>query len=130
MNHSKTRAIRAIIISTAIVLGFGAAAVRAGTPAGPFVSDGVDKYIVRYSDLDLGKIEGAAALYNRLRRAAAVVCRPLESPTLEFAVHYRACVADAIAGAVAAINRPMLSQYHESHTKGDKTAVGQLARAN
>jgi UrcA family protein len=130
MNNTKTRAIRAITISMAMALGFGAAAARAGSPTGLFVSDGVNKYVVRFSDLDLGKIDGAAALYNRLRRAAAVVCSPLDSPTLQFAFQYRACVDHAIAGAVASVNRPMLSQYHESRTRGDKTAVGQLARAN
>jgi UrcA family protein len=117
--------IRAITISAAIVLGFSAAAASASSSNDQFVSDGVNKYIVRFPDLDLNKVDGAAVLYARLRHAAAVVCRPLESRT-----QYRACFDHAIAGAVASVNRPMLSQYHESQTKAGKTAVTQLAKAD
>jgi UrcA family protein len=130
MNHTKTRAIRAITISAAIVLGFSAAAASAGNSNSQFVSDGVNSYIVRFPDLDLSKIDGATVLYRRLRQAAAIVCSPLESERLGMAAQYQACVGQAIAGAVASVNRPMLSQYHESQTKGAKTAVTQLARAN
>jgi UrcA family protein len=127
MNITK---IRAITISAAIVLGFSAAAAPASSPNGQFVSDGVNKYNVRFPDLDLSKVNGAAALYRRLRQAAAIVCSPLESASLQMATQYRACVDQAIDGAVASVGSPMLSQYHESHTKGVKTAVAQLARAN
>jgi UrcA family protein len=127
MNNTK---IRAIAISAAIILGFSAAAASAGTSSSQFVRDGVNTYIVRFPDLDLSKVDGAATLYSRLRRAAAIVCSPLESRSLGMAAQYRVCVDQAIADAVAGVGRPMLSQYHQSHTKGDKTAVAQLARAN
>jgi UrcA family protein len=127
MNNTK---IRTITISAAIVLGFSAAAASASTSNNQFVSDGVNKYIVRFADLDLSKVDGAAQLYGRLRQAAAIVCGPLESRNLQMAARYQVCVDHAIAGAVAGVGRPMLSQYHQSHTKGDKTAVTQLARAN
>jgi UrcA family protein len=90
----------------------------------------VNQYIVRFSDLDLSKADGAAVLYSRLRQAAAIVCSPLQSKRLGMATQYQVCVDHAIAGAVASVDRPMLSQYHSSHTKGDLTAVAQLARAN
>jgi UrcA family protein len=127
MNNTK---IRAITISAAIVLGFSVAAASASTTNSQFVSDGVNKYIVRFPDLDLSKVDGAAALYSRLRQAAAIVCSPLESRLLGMAAQYRACIDHAIAGAVASVNRPMLSQYRESQTKSGKTTVTQLARAN
>jgi UrcA family protein len=127
MNTTK---IRAITISAAIVLGFSAAAASASTSDSQFVSDGVNKYIVRFPDLDLSKIDGATVLYRRLRQAAAIVCSPLQSQRLGMVAQYQICVDHAIAGAVASVNRPMLSQYHESQTKGGKTAVAQLARAN
>jgi UrcA family protein len=130
MNNTKTRAIRAITISAALVLGFSAAAASAGTSNSQFVSDGVNTYVVRFPDLDLGKIDGAAVLYRRLRQAAAIVCRPLQGQGLTMYTLYRGCVDHAIAGAVASVDRPLLSQYHESHGKGDKVAVAQLARAN
>jgi UrcA family protein len=122
--------IRKITISAAMVLGFGAAAASADTSNSQFVSDGVNKYIVRFPDLDLSRLDGAATLYNRLRSAAAIVCSPLEGRNLGMVAQYKVCVDQAIAGAVSSVARPMLSQYHASHTKGDKTAVAQLARAN
>jgi UrcA family protein len=127
MNTAK---IRAITISAAIVLGFSAAAVSAGDSNNQFVSDGVNSYIVRFPDLDLSKIDGATTLYRRLRRAAAIVCSPLQSQTLGLDAQYKVCVGQAIAGAVASVDRPLLSQYHELQTKGGKTAATQLARAN
>jgi UrcA family protein len=127
MNNTK---IRAITISAAIVLGFSVAAAFASTTNSQFVSDGVNKYIVRFPDLDLSKLDGAAVLYRRLRQAAAIVCRPLESRGLETATLYQVCVDHAIAGAVASVGRPILSQYCESQTKSGKTTVTQLARAN
>jgi hypothetical protein len=36
----------------------------------------------------------------------------------------------AIADAVASVNRPLLSQYHQLRTKGDKTRGVELAKAN
>ena len=94
------------------------------------MSDGVSKYIVRFPDLDLSTIDGAAVLYGRLRHAAAIVCDSLESRDLQLFGLYRACVDHAIAGAVASVGSPMLSQYHESRTKGDKIGVAQFAKAN
>jgi UrcA family protein len=127
MNNST---IRAITISAAMVLGFSAATASAGTSNSQFVSDGVNQYIVRFPDLDLSKVDGATVLYHRLRQAAAIVCSPLQSQRLGMAAQYQECVDHAIAGAVASVNRPMLSQYHESQTKGGKTAATQLARVN
>lgn len=122
--------IPAITIGAAIILGLSAAAASAGTPKSLFVSDGVIKYLVRYPDLDLTKVDDASALYNRLRKAAATVCSPLESRDLTIAAPYRACVAHAIAEAVANVGSPTLSQFHESHIQGDKAAMAQLAKAN
>jgi UrcA family protein len=130
MNNTKTSTIRAITISVAMVLGFSAAAASAGPSDGLFVGDGVNKYTVRFPDLDLSKVDGAAVLYTRLRHAAALVCSPLDGRGLALNPQYRACVDQAIAGAVQSVGRPMLSQYHESHTKGDKTGMTQLAKAN
>lgn len=126
MNHIK---IRAISISAAIVLGFGAAAASAGTSARQLVSDGVATYVVRFADLDLNRIDGAAALYSRLRHAAGIVCVSLQSRDLAMNAKYQACKNRALSDAVAGVGRPILSQYHESHIKGDKKAVMQLADA-
>jgi UrcA family protein len=130
MNSTGTRAIRAITISTAIVLGFSAAIASANTANTQPVSYGVNQYTVRFADLDLSKLDGAAALYHRLNQAAALVCSPLESKRLGMAEQYQLCLSHAVAGAVANVGRPMLSQYHESRTLGDKAAMIQLAKVN
>jgi UrcA family protein len=130
MNNTNTRAIRAITISTAIVLGFSASIASANRSNSQSVGYGMNQYTVRFADLDLSKLDGAATLYRRLNQAAAIVCSPLDSKRLEMGAQYQLCVDHAIAGAVASVGRPMLSQYHESRTDGKKTAVIQLAKVN
>jgi UrcA family protein len=126
----KIQAIRAVAICAAVALGFSAAGASAATSKTQFVTDGVNKYVVRFSDLDLSKNDGAAALYARVSYAAAIVCNSLQSRDLGIAAKYRACVAQAIANAVASVDRPLVSQYHESRTKGIKAAYVQLVKAN
>jgi len=87
-------------------------------------------HVVRFSDLDVSKIEGAKTLYARLRLAAKVVCEPLESASSWAELQYRACMDKAIADAVASANRPLLSQYHQLRTKGNKAGSVQLAKSN
>jgi UrcA family protein len=130
MKNTNTQAIRAIAICAAFALGFSAAGASAASSKSQFVSDGVNKYVVRFSDLDLSKSDGAAILYTRLSYAAAIVCNSLRSRDLGIAAKYRACVAQAIANAVASVDRPLVSQYHESRTRGIKVAYVQLVRAN
>ncbi len=66
-------------------------------------------------------------MYSRIRQAANAVCESLDSRVLGFTEKHRACVNQAIADAVASVDRPLLSQYHQLRTKGDKGAVVQLA---
>jgi len=129
MTNTKTHAIRAITLSAATALGFYAAGASAGTQHVQFVSDGVNKYIVRFPDLDLSKMDGAAALYVRLQHAAGIACNSLQSRDIGIAAKYRACMQHAVADAVASVNRPLLSQYHESRTNGGKAGPVQLAQA-
>jgi UrcA family protein len=130
MKNTSIQAVRAVAICAAVALGFSAAGASAATSKIQLVSDGVNKYVVRFSDLDLNKIDGAAALYTRVSYAAAIVCNSLRSRDLGIAAKYRACVAQAIANAVASVDRPLVSQYHESRTKGIRAAYVQLVRAN
>ena len=59
------------------------------------------------------------------RRATSAILSRLSGTPSE----YRACVDKAIADAVAIVNRPLLSQYHQLRTKGDKAGLVQLAKA-
>jgi UrcA family protein len=130
MNKTTTRANCAMAITAVITLGFGAINASVAGPSDQFVSDGVNKYIVRFPDLDLSKIAGAKTLYSRISLAARIVCRPLEGGDLQRAEQHQACVDQAVAGAVANVNRPLLSQYHQLRVKGDKAGLVQLAQAN
>jgi len=131
MNKTTIRANRALTVTAMITLGFGAATASVAAPSSDqFVSDGATKYIVRFSDIDLSKIAGATTLYSRISFAARIVCRPLEGRDLQQAAAHQACISKAVAGAVADVNRPLLSQYHQLRTKGDKAGLVQLAQAN
>lgn len=131
MNKSMTFALRAMTISAAVAVGFGtsvasAAALSTLQP----VSEGVQRYVVRFADLDLSKTAGVAALYARLGHAARLVCGVADSREMGIAAINRACIAQAVANAVTGVNSPLLSQYHQLHTKGDKAAPVQLAKAD
>jgi UrcA family protein len=118
---------RALTIGIAAILAFNT--VNASTDAGSnarSITSQYLTYVVRFSDLDVSKIEGAKALYVRLRVAANIVCEPLESASTWGYARHNACMDKAIADAVASVNRPLLSQYHQLRTQGDKTPV-QLA---
>ena len=129
MNTIVTNAARALTICIAATLGFSAADASAGTLSnGTSVTGAARSEVVRFPDLDLSRIEDVAKLYGRIAHAARNVCDPLETqwqPT-----EYRTCVDTAIANAVATVNRPLLSQYHQFRIKGDRTGLAQLANAH
>jgi UrcA family protein len=128
MNTIITNTARALTICIAATLGFNAADASAGTLSNDtLVTDAARKEVVRFPDLDLSRIEGVARLYGRIAHAARDVCAPLESQW--FPTEYRTCVNKAIADAVTIVNRPLLSQYHQLRTKGDKAGLVQLAKA-
>jgi UrcA family protein len=129
MNTTITNAARALTICIAATLGFSAADASAGTLSnGASVTGATRSEVVRFPDLDLSGIEGVAKLYGRIAHAARDVCDPLDTqwrPT-----EYRTCVDTAIADAVATLNRPLLSQYHQFRIKGDRVGLVQLAKAH
>ena len=67
---------------------------------------------VHFEDLDINNTPGAAALYQRIRAAAAFVCNDLgTSRSLAYLGRYKTCVHGAVSGAVARINRPAVTEY-------------------
>jgi UrcA family protein len=123
MNKTTSAVARTIAIGIAATLAYTAT-------AGSVVSttDAKLEYVVRYSDLDLSKTDGAASLYARLRHAARAVCAPGESREMGRAEIFRACMNESITNAVSKIDRPLVSQIHLARTKGNKTL--QLADAS
>ena len=66
-------------------------------------------------------------LYLRIRHAAEVLC---ESSATWGKKEGEACVRRAVDDAVARVNVPLLSQYYQLRSKGDKAGLVQLATAN
>ena len=84
-------------------------------------------YPVGYSDLDVSKLKGARILYLRIRHAAETLC---ESAATWGTKEGEACVRKAVDDAVARVNVPLLTEYYELRSKGDKAGLVQLAKAN
>jgi UrcA family protein len=80
---------------------------------------GVEK--VSYGDLNLATEAGAAVLYRRLRRAAALACSPRGSLAEVVKAGWRACYAKAMNSAVSSVNKPMLTALH-NRVSGISTA--------
>jgi len=126
MNKTTTIAVRALTIGLAAVIGCSAAQAS-NVSKDPSAANERYQNVVRYADVDLSRIDGAITVYGRIRQAANAVCESLDSRVLGLAEKHRACVNQAIADAVASVDRPLLSQYHQLRTKGDKGALVQLA---
>jgi UrcA family protein len=84
-------------------------------------------YPVRYSDLDVSKMKGAKTLYLRIRYAAETLC---ESAATWGKKEGEACVQKAVNDAVARVDAPLLTQYSQLRSRGDKAGLVQLAKAN
>ena len=101
-----------IVISAALallVLGAEGALFAVAASA-----DEVRSLSVRYADLDLERPADVARLYQRIRRAAEDVCGPrLLTGSRVPVTGYQPCFADAVAQAVARVDRPALSAYHQ-----------------
>ncbi len=131
MNASMVTVARATMICITAALGFNATGAFADNLSKDESVAGTSyKYVVQFSDLDLSRIEGTTALYGRLRYAARMVCDPILTQRPGVFKEYRACVDKAIADAVAKVNRPLLTQYLQLRTLGDRAGLAQLAKAH
>jgi UrcA family protein len=65
---------------------------------------------VHYQDLNLNTNAGVQVLYKRIEGAAKQVCGGLEIRDLQGMRAHKACVQQAMDGAVAAVNNQMLTQ--------------------
>lgn len=126
MNKSINNTVKAFALCAATLVAY---TVTAGSATDLSVMNASRTYVVKFQDLDLSRVDGASALYARLRHAAGVVCEPLDSRQLGLAEKYHSCFNKAVADAVASVNRPLVSQVYQSHT-GIKTGTVQLASAN
>jgi UrcA family protein len=84
-------------------------------------------YPVGYSDLDVTKLKGAKILYLRIHHAAEALC---ESAATWGKKEGKECVRKAVDDAVARVDAPLLTQYYELRSKGDRAGLVQLAKTN
>jgi len=125
-NLIKTPSNVAKFIVAAGFLAIGGTAL-AGEPAAASTTNWSVAYPVRYSDLDVSTAKGAKTLYLRIRYAAETLC---ESAATWGKKEGEACVNKAVNDAVARVNAPVLTQYSQLRSKGDKAGLAQLANAN
>ncbi len=102
-----------------LALGLGLSATVA-------TADNIDAPIsktVNFAKLDVTNEAGAAQLYRQLKLAARDVCEPADGKSLAQHQHFHACMETALSNAVAAIDRPLLTNLHESNGKGTAIRV-------
>ena len=99
----KTSTRSAVILSTALLLGWSAATLGAPSSVGAIATK-----TVKFADLDIATADGAQALYERIATAARSVCRDTDSRFV------RECRTRAIADAVKGVGSPLLSAAHRS----------------
>jgi UrcA family protein len=125
MKTSQSKLVKAILAAGFLSLGcaaIGGNALASDAPAAATVT-----YPVGYSDLDVSTMRGAKTLYLRIRFAAEILC---ESSATWGKKEGDACVHKAVNDAVARVDAPLLSLYHQLRSKGDKAGLVQLAKAN
>lgn len=82
-------------------------------------SDGsVPAYKIRFEDLDLDTAAGNEQLYGRIRMGAESVCRHWKAKDLIRVAEHKRCMEDAVADAVAKLDRPRLTACYLSHHGG------------
>jgi UrcA family protein len=110
---------RAAFVSATLVFTLACGAASA-MPASS--SPDVPSRVVRYSDLDITRTSGAAALYARIEAAARSVCQPAFGfPETRMEGELRKCQRQAIDRAVNDVNAPLLtSHYAAQHPDNER----------
>ena len=100
-----------VMLTAAGVIGLAAAA-----HAGDANYDRPEQ-VVKFADLDLNSLAGAAALYRRIESAAQEVCGdPHRGRDLLSAIRFNSCREQAIERAVNSVNSAVLSDLHLAKT--------------
>jgi UrcA family protein len=79
---------------------------------------------VSFADLDLSTNAGAATLYKRIQIAANQVCGSYnERRGMKFYQDWKTCRSQAVANAVAKVDRPTLTAVHSNKTGATRVAA-------
>jgi len=113
--NTPSKSIPAIVAAGFLVLGFAMSAAGAhAETVEPLIKH------VTYGDLNLDSENGAKVFYARVRNAAQFVCSPLENRGLSRQQAWQACIDNALAAAVAQVNKPMVTALHNQNVGGTK----------
>jgi UrcA family protein len=107
-----------------IALGLGHQLANAAPPAD------VPSVMVHFADLDLTHSDSVQMLYGRLQAAAETVCASQNGRNgrdIGMQTRYRLCQRGALAAAVAKVDQPGLTAYHQAQLKG-RSAMEQVAQ--
>jgi UrcA family protein len=115
--------IQSINRSTFWSVALSSLACLACTTEAPAAGPGQVSTTVRFHDLDLSTIDGATALYNRIRRAANLVCSDTGTAGLASYMEWRSCYQTAIADAVTKVNSPLLTAVSQGKSRDALTAM-------
>jgi UrcA family protein len=130
-NLIKNQSKIAIFALAAGFLSLGGAAIGgtalASEPSSTSTTNSSVTHPVGYGDLDISTAKGAKTLYLRIRYAAETLC---ENAATWGKKEGEACVNKAVNDAVVRVNAPLLTQYTQLRSKGDKAGLVQLAKAN
>ncbi len=112
-----------IFLGMTLSLSVGVAANAA--PAQIDNADGAS-VVVRFSDLDLSRPDGAKALLGRLRVAASVACGGRPSSLLDLAgmQAYRACMRTSLDSAVSQVRAPLVAALYRGHDEAMASVGG------
>jgi UrcA family protein len=100
-----------VVIATALI-----GAIASSFTVLPAVADSFDaaQITVKYGDVNLANSQGVATLYLRIQAAAKSVCWQVTGA--EPIVHRKACVDEAILGAVSNVNNSALTAMYTEKT--------------
>jgi UrcA family protein len=99
-------------------------ACLAGAAQAPAADPGTQRSVtVSFRDLNLSTIEGATALYLRIKRAANSVCDDGSTAGLAHYREWKSCYQAAIADAVAKVNSPLLTAVSQGKSRDAMTAM-------
>jgi UrcA family protein len=103
-----SRVLASLIGAYAVAIVLVAPRVTFAAPADP-----LPNAAVRFGDLNLESHSGVQTLLRRIQSAAVEVCKAYEPRgTLLPSAAYQACIENAVSGAVAKVDSPLLTAYY------------------
>lgn len=112
MNHLNSRPVFHTLLITSL---FGLMTSGIAVTAAAGTAD-LPTAIAHYADLNLASASGAEQLYRRITIAARNVCPTADGRDLQATARMKACVSQAISGAVAKVDAPMLNTLYAAKT--------------